>query len=144
MPAGRPTKYEDRFCEEVEAFMGQGFSLTAFAGHLEVNRSTLTEWADAHPEFSAAVSRAKSKRLLHWERESLDVAKEGGTGGRATMIVFGLKNMGGDEWADVQKTELTGKDGAPIQSEARHTVDMSGLTEEQLRAVASIKLPADI
>lgn len=137
-PGGRPTKYETRFCEEVEAFMGQGFSLTAFAGHIGVSRATLNNWMAEHPGFLEAVSRAKSKRLLHWERAGIDLARDGGQGGQATMIVFGLKNMGGDEWADAQRHEISGPEGGPIQS-----VDVSGLTPEQLRALASVKLRSD-
>jgi transcriptional regulator with XRE-family HTH domain len=140
-PVGRPSKYESGFCDQVEAAMAEGLSLGAFAGQLGVARSTINEWMENHPEFSEAVSRAKAKRLLHWERRALDVAKEGGGGGAATMVIFGLKNMGGDEWADVQRQELTGKDGGPIQAQNR--VDLSALSPDQLRALASIKLPAD-
>jgi hypothetical protein len=39
-------------------------------------------------------------------------------------------------------TELTGKDGGAI--ETRSTVDVTNLTPDQLRALASIKLPADL
>lgn len=116
---GRPTKYEPRFAEEVEEFMGQGYSLGAFAGHVGVARSTLTEWAENYPDFSVAVSRAKAKRLLQWETSALAVARAGGGPGAATMIVFGLKNMDDGDWRDKTEQELTGKDGGPIQTEAR-------------------------
>jgi hypothetical protein len=141
MPAGRPSDYDPAYCDELEAFMARGYSFTAFAGSIGVCRATLDNWAAAHPEFLGARNRAKAKRLMHWETQGLTVAKEGGGGGQATIIAFGLKNMGDGEWADVQKTELTGKDGAPIQTEGR--LDMTGLTPEQLRALASIKLPAE-
>lgn len=117
-PVGRPSKYEERFCGEVEADMADGYSLTAFAGKIGVDRSTLTEWQDAHPEFSAAVNRAKAARLRKWEQMGLNIADKGSGGpGGATMVVFGLKNMGGDEWVDLTKREVTGKDGDAIQSE---------------------------
>ncbi len=107
-PGGRPTKYEPRFCEEVEDLMAQGYSLGAFAGHVGVARSTINEWIDNHPEFSEAVSRAKAKRLLMWEGIGLKVAQYGGSGGQATMTIFGLKNMGEDEWRDKQEFEHSG------------------------------------
>lgn len=137
---GRPTKYDPAYCEAVEASMGEGYSLGAFAGKIGVARSTLNEWIAANPDFSEAVSRAKAKRLAHWEEAGIKVAKDGGGAGSATMIVFGLKNMGDGEWSDTQRQEISGRDGAPIQS----TIDLSGLTPEQLRAIASIKLPADV
>lgn len=37
-----------------------------------------------------------------------------------------------------EKLELTGKDGGPVES--AHKLDYSGLTEDQIRAIASIKL----
>lgn len=136
MPAGRPTKYEERYGEELEAFMGEGYSATAFAGHIGVSRATIDNWSKEHPEFLEALTRAKAKRLLQWEKTALTVAKEGGGPGSATVVVFGLKNMGGDEWADVTKQELSGPGGGPIQSKT--TVDAAGLTEEQLRVLAGI------
>ena len=38
--------------------------------------------------------------------------------------------------------EHTGKDGGPIQTEAAATIDVTGLNADQLRALASIKVPA--
>ena len=141
-PKGRPSKYEPRFCDEVEDFMRQGFSLGAFAGEIGVARSTINEWIESHPDFSEAVSRAKGRRLLHWERAALNVAQKGGGPGTATIIVFGLKNMDADgDWRDKQEHEHTGANGGPIRTES--AVDLSGLSQDQLRALASIKLPAD-
>lgn len=114
---GRPTKYDPAFCEQLVEFCSQGYSLTAYAGSIGVCRNTLTEWAGAHPEFLVAVSRAKAVRLLHWEGAALKVATKGGGPGTSTMIIFGLKNMGGDEWSDTTKTELSGPGGGPIKTE---------------------------
>lgn len=102
---GRPTKYEPRFCDEVVADMAEGFSLTAFAGKIGVNRDTIDEWRKVHPEFSEACTRAKAHRLRFWEQTAINVAAKGTGGpGAATVITFGLKNMGDDEWRD--KREL--------------------------------------
>lgn len=97
--------------------MRAGFSLTAFAGHISVARSTINVWMEAHPQFSEAVSRGKASRLLHWEEAAINVAKAGGGPGSATIIVFGLKNMAPDEYSDTAKLEHTGKGGAPITVE---------------------------
>ena len=111
---GRPTKYEERFCQEAEIAMAEGYSLTAFAGIIGVARSTLNEWMEANPEFSEAVSRAKAKRLLHWEKAAMKVAEKGGGPGTATVIVFGLKNMGGDEWTDTTKQDVNLNGGVTV------------------------------
>lgn len=41
------------------------------------------------------------------------------------------------------KSELTGKDGGPIQKETRATLDISKLSDSQVEALASIRIPTD-
>ena len=125
---GRPTKYTKGLCAQVEAEMAKGYSLTAFAGIIGVDRDTITEWARVHPEFSLSVRRAKAKRLLQWERAAMKVASSGGGPGTATVIVFGLKNMGGGEWADKSEVKNTGALGS------YDVAKLAGLSIEELRA----------
>ena len=118
LPPGRPTKYEPRFCQMIVKDMEAGFSATAFAGDIGVSRSTLNEWAEQNPEFSEALNTGKAKRLRFWEKTAISVAAKGTGGpGAASVITFGLKNMGDGEWSDTTKHEVTGKDGKPLQQE---------------------------
>ena len=121
----------------VEEDMEQGFSLTAFAGRIGVCKATLTNWQNEHPEFLAAVTRAKSKRLRFWEERGLDVAKQGGPGGQSTMIIFGLKNMGGEEWADRSAVEHSGPNGGAIQTQST-VLDATSLTMEERQKMREI------
>jgi hypothetical protein len=100
---GRPSLYRPEYVEQVVEFCAQGFSLTGFAGEIGVSRDTISEWARAHPEFSVAVSRAKARRALWWEKQAINVALDGGSSSRATMVIFGLKNHAPDDYRD--KTE---------------------------------------
>lgn len=119
-PVGRPTKYEERFCDELVADMADGFSVSAFAGKIGVSRSTINEWAGEHSEFSEALDVGKAQRLRFWEQTAINVAAKGTGGpGAASVITFGLKNMGGDEWADTTKHEHSGPGGTPMQSVTR-------------------------
>ena len=118
-PVGRPSEYDPRYCDELEAFMAQGYSFTAFAGSIGVCRATLDNWAKEHPEFLGARERAKALRLMHWEKSALKVAEKGGGPGTATIITFGLKNMGGDEWVDKQSVEHTGALGVTYVTPAQ-------------------------
>lgn len=116
---GRPSKYQAAYCSEVVTFCEQGYSLTAFAGEIGVDRDTISEWGKAHPDFSVAVNRAKAKRARWWEDKARAVAENGGPGGQATMVIFGLKNHAPDDFRDKQEHEHTGKDGKDlIPSEA--------------------------
>lgn len=114
-PGGRPTKYRPEYCQMVIDHMEEGASLTSFAAEIDVGRSTITLWADEHPEFMAAVTRAKAKCAAWWEKVGRNLALTGE--GNATMVVFGLKNMSADDWREKQALELTGKDQGPIQVE---------------------------
>ena len=107
-PVGRPSKYDPSYCEMLEAFMDEGYSIGAFAGLIHVDRTTISQWCSDHPQFSLAVSRAKCRRLLVWERAALKVANGGGGPGSSTMIIFGLKNMGEDDWHDKQDVQHSG------------------------------------
>jgi hypothetical protein len=99
---GRPTLYRPEYCKLVLEDMAKGFSLTAFAGLVGVDRKTISDWMDVHPEFYLACTRGKALQLRKWEVDAHRVAKDGGGGGAATMVIFGLKNMGGDEWREKQ------------------------------------------
>jgi hypothetical protein len=95
-------------------FLGMGHSVTAFAGHIGVARSTVFKWADEIPEFSDALKVGQAKATACWETVLLKVAKEGG--GNATAAIFGLKNRASEDWADKVVQEVTGKDGGPIET----------------------------
>lgn len=61
-PAGRPSKYDPAYCDLVIDDAKEGFSLTAFAGGIQIDRDTVTEWRKVHPEFDSACRAAKAVR----------------------------------------------------------------------------------
>lgn len=108
MTAGRPTKYDPAYCEQVIAAGDENLSLTAFAGLIGVARSTINEWMGEHPEFEAAVAVHKAKRTLCLERAGNTIIREGGGQGSSTLVIFGLKNVDPDEWRDRREVEHSG------------------------------------
>lgn len=131
MTAGRPSKYESRFCDMIVDAMATGKSITAFAAEIDVSRATINVWMEAHPEFLEAVNIAKAKCAAWWEEKGRKMAEFGGAPGQSTLVVFGLKNMGNDDWADVVKNEHSGPNGKPIPV-ARE------MTDDELARIASI------
>jgi len=103
---GRPSKYKPEYCEAIVAHMAEGASATSFAASIGVSRSTITEWASEHPEFSAAVTRGKTMCAAWWEKLARTNAMTGD--GNATLTVFGLKNMAPDDWREKQEVEHSG------------------------------------
>ena len=143
MPAGRPSKYSPAYCEEIVNFCSEGGSITAFAGEIGVDRDTISEWAKVHPEFSASVKRAKAKLAAWWDAQARSVAKDGGTGGRATMVIFGLKNHAPDDYRDKQTIEHEGSISINTMTDAaldeRIVAGLmaTGLSREQAEAVVA-------
>ena len=138
MPAGRPTLYKPEYCERivkffnVEPFIREEYTdgngnertrlvpnrfptLARFAADLDVDRSTLAEWADkrdengelVHPEFSRAYKRAKDYQEAF--------LAEGGLAGafETPFAIFTAKNVIG--WSDKQSMEHSGPNGGPIE-----------------------------
>lgn len=70
-------------------------------------RDTLWEYA-GKPEFSDAVKMARTRLEAAWEQRL--------AGPNATGTIFWLKNQG---WTDKTETELTGKNGGPVETVQR-------------------------
>jgi DNA-binding XRE family transcriptional regulator len=127
---GRPTKYLATYCTEVKDFMGLGYSIAAFAGHIGVARETVYEWERTIPEFAEAIAIARGKRVKALEEGLL---KESQAGPAVTARIFALKNADPREWRD--RIEHTGDGGGPIViatalEEARRRVAIDVAFEE--------------
>jgi hypothetical protein len=105
--------YRDAYREQVEQAMGEGYSLTAFAGLIGVSRRVVDGWIADHPAFADAVGRGQARRLMHWERAALEVVERGGAGA-ASVILFGLKTLGGQDWADAGEDDGGADTGASV------------------------------
>lgn len=111
-PVGRPSLYDPAYCDAVIAHMAEGASITSFAASVDVARSTINEWMEQHAEFSEAVRRGKAKCAAWWEERGRSIALAGGGPGASTLAMFGMKNMGGDDWSDQTKIDHTSSDGS--------------------------------
>lgn len=111
---GRPSSYDPAYCEQVIEMGKQGYSVVEMAAELGVHRETLEQnWPAAHPEFSEAFTHARIASQAWWERT-----------GRVGMIENSIsapiwsRSMAARfprDWREVKGTELTGKDGGPVQ-----------------------------
>lgn len=118
---GRPSEYKEEYCQLVIDKMEGGLSLSAFAGCIKVARNTVYAWMIEHPEFSAAVARAKSTRVLYLERKLLNSRK----GAETTASIFALRNADPSEWRDMRTVQHD------------HNINVQTMTDEQLLAIAS-------
>ena len=107
---GQPTLYRPEYCQQVIEWGRQGKSRTWMAANLEIDRKTIDNWADSHPEFFLALSRAKALEQAHWE----DLGHIGISADKFNTGVWS-KSMAArfpDEWRD--KQEVTGANGSAL------------------------------
>lgn len=117
---GRPTKYDPNFIEEVDRYIATtGREQTALptvqglALHLNVNKTSLYEWAKAHEGFSNAL-----EKLM--DQQGQQLINDGIYGGKevnSTIVKLLLMNNHGMR----EKSDVT-TDDAPIQ-----TIDVGAL-----------------
>lgn len=112
--SGRPTKYDESYCDAVVADGALGFSLTAFAGGIGVDRTTISEWRKVHPDFDAACRYAMAirSRFLEGGMMERDIPAPA-----MNARKFALVNCAPEDWREKTSVEHTGVDGAPIQVE---------------------------
>lgn len=113
MTAGRPTDYKAPYCDEVLSHLGDGYTLASFAGIVGASRQTVYDWSEAHPEFLDAIKKGRAKGQHIWEQRLAKQAIDGA--GNTAAIIFAMKNLYQDDWADKILNEHTGKGGGPIE-----------------------------
>ena len=109
---GRPTDYLPEYCDKVIELGRLGKSKAQIASELDVARMTLDNWANAHPEFLDALTRARDLAQAWFE----DMGQNGllMPGFNASLWAKQVSCRFRDEYTDQSKTELTGKDGTPL------------------------------
>lgn len=69
-PFGRPTKYDPKYVQMAIEFIGdQGKSVTQFAHHIRVGKTTIYEWAKEYPDFQNALQIANDFSQAVWENK---------------------------------------------------------------------------
>lgn len=111
---GRPTDYKPEYCEKIIELGRLGMSKAQMAREFDVARMTLENWAAENPKFLDALTRARDLALAQWEdRGDQGLELQGFNAGLYAKIMS--SRFPGD-YSDHKKVELTGKDGAPLNS----------------------------
>jgi hypothetical protein len=120
MPPGRPSKYDPKYCEMVVDDMSKGMSLTAFAGLIGVDRSTIDTWREQFPDFRLACTKGQAVRTRYLEGGMLERDMPGPA---VNARRFALANAAPEEWREKQSLEHSGPNGGAIQTEVSVSVN---------------------
>jgi len=132
LKVGRPSLYKPEYCERVIELGKEGCSPAEIASDLDVDRTTLLNWADAHPEFLTALTRAKIHEQAWFEK----AGKAGMFADKfnATVWAKSVSARFRDDYAE--RREVTGANGGPIQQAVTvKALDVSQLDDDQLDAL---------
>lgn len=155
-PRRKPIKtYLPAVCEIVAA----GNSVRSACGRLKIDEGTFRSFLRRTPEANDAIGLARDMGCDAMADECIEIAddstKDKVKGARGEMVLdtehvqrsriridTRLRLMG--KWSQRygDKVALTGADGGAVKVDATSKIDMGALTDEQLRALATIRVPA--
>jgi len=134
--AGQPTKYKPEYEHQVFVLAEKGFTDKEVAEVFEVTEQTINNWKKQFPQFFESLKAGKKvadqkvvqslyQRALGYSHPEIHISTDKGDVTKtdiikhyppdATSMIFWLKNRCPDQWRDKRETELTGKDGGPVQ-----------------------------
>lgn len=158
-PGGRPTKYREQYAHQAYvACRERGASISMLARMFQIERGTLYDWKERHPEFrhnitvgldewnNAIAERSIAKKIKGFRYTETHTTKD--ANGKITQtktirkyvipdtatLIFYLKNRLPERWKDIQQLEIPGvSDLAQRMVEARKRQEL-GLPNEKALA----------
>lgn len=150
---GRPSDYTQEIADEICTRLANGESLRAICNSDRDDfmpaMGTVLRWVGEKPEFRDQYARAREIQAESHADEIVTIA-DGDKFAEPDAVGVARDRLRVDarkwvaskllpkKYGDKVVNEHSGPDGKPIQTESK--LDLSGLTTEQLRALASIKV----
>ena len=106
----RPTDYDPQFCDLIIEYGKQGKSVAWMAAELGVTKQTLFNWAEIHPAFLDAFTRAKLESQRWWEDlgQQHIVSRPGEGSLNAGVYSRSMAARFPEDWRDNKGVELSG------------------------------------
>jgi len=162
---GRPPIYNETIPERAYRLCLLGLIDTELAIAFDVDVSTIDNWKKVHPEFSKSLKKGKkdadakvavslfqrangyshpsehitTRKVVNDGTEEIEIIKTPIMKYYApdtTACIFWLKNRQKELWRDVNRSEITGADGAPLVLE--HKVDLSEFSDDELKLAVKL------
>jgi hypothetical protein len=146
--AGRPSTYSEKTADEIVQRMIEGESLTAICKDEKMPpRVTVYAWFDKHPDFYARCARAR-EALADYLVDEIDELAKTATKDNIEQVKIQVSTkqwramkMAPRMYGDRSRTEVTGANGGPIQTQAT-VVDATQLEPAQREALKLALLAA--
>jgi hypothetical protein len=122
---GERCKWDESYCDRVEALGAEGKSVPEIRRALGISPSAWRNWTRAHPCFAESVELAADLAEAWW----IDVGRKGmmlGTGFSAQTFIYLTKNIFPARFRDRQDHTVSGPNDGPIVQELR-APDLAGI-----------------
>jgi len=106
--AGRKSKYETHvkpYLSLIQSLRIEGKTELDIAKVLEIKWETLDKYRKEHKELMEALKISKDILIARLETTLFEKALQG----NPTLLIFSLKNLAPEKWADVYKNDLSGE-----------------------------------
>lgn len=128
-PIGRPPVYTTDVCARIVELGKLGYSQARMAADIGVSKQTITDWAKSHPEFSDALTLARTLSQAYWEERGHNGLENRNF--NTPLYLGSMKSMFRDDYMDRSVSEIVGKDGEAIEikdsgADARRVAFMLG------------------
>jgi transposase len=110
MAGGRPTDYRVEYCDRLIEIMREGASIEEVAADLDISKTTLYNWAEAHEEFMNAKKRGEELSLAWWVKQGRVQLQNRDFS--ATLFYMNMKNR--FKWRDKHDIDHT-SGGEPLK-----------------------------
>ena len=128
-PVGRPSKYKPEYCETIVKLATEGKGWVSWALACGIDRTTMFDWAENHPDFSTALKEAKLREQEWWEEKGKSCMEAKNF--QAAVWRTSMQARFRDDYTERKVQEVTGKDGGAIKHEHKASLDLSALDEAQ-------------
>jgi hypothetical protein len=162
---GRPSKYSAEYPRQAEKLCWLGATDVQVAEFFGVTVSTLTNWKKEHPEFLAALRKARTeadeqvvkslfRRALGYRHKAVKIFADAKTGSEhvvayteryppdTTACIFWLKNRMRDQWRDRREIDAA-QDVVLPQSITLRLVDDAAPEQPAAQDTAVTEAPSD-
>ena len=119
--------------EAVEECVGLGLTQMQIAKVMGITANTLAK------HYKDELEMGKVAKIAALSRTMFSIGTDRTHKGVVPAAMYLLKTQGGEQFRETQRTELTGKDGKPLQVNTKsHTIDPTLLSGDQREALREI------